>query len=155
MFYEWGWQSLSAVFAWLAKRPLWGLLESLIRRAPPYVALLLFLLPSLALFPVKLGALWLVAHGQKLLGVGVLIAAKIVGTAVVARLFSLTQPALMQLAWFARFYGWFKPWKDGWLALLRASAPWRLTRIFIGRMKARFRRIREHVQHWLRHRKSP
>jgi hypothetical protein len=148
MFYEWGWQSLSAVFTWLAKRPLWGLLEGLIRRAPPYTALVLFLLPSVALFPVKIGALWLIANGQKILGVTLIVIAKIVGTAVVARLFMLTQPALMQLAWFARFYHWFKRWKDAWMAVFRASWPWRYIRMLRMRIRQRVKRLAENWRSW-------
>jgi hypothetical protein len=47
---------------------------------------------------------------------------------VVARLFTLTQPALMRLAWFARLHGRWVPWKEALLARVRASAPWRLAR---------------------------
>ena len=141
MFYEWGWTHLSHVFVWLARRPLWAKLEAWMARLPPYAALLLFILPSLALFPVKLSALWLVSHGQKILGLIVIIAAKIVGTAVIARIFTLTQPALMQLKWFARFYNWFKPWKDGWMAMLRASAPWRAIRLARAKMRRWGQRI--------------
>jgi hypothetical protein len=148
MFYEWGWTSLSKVFAWLARRPLWGLLEAWIKRLPPYAALLLFLLPSLLLLPVKLGAFWLAAHGQKMVALVLLVAAKIVGTAVVARIFTLTQPALMQLAWFARFYNWFKPWKDAWMAVLRASAPWRALRQFRMRIRARWHIWRIEIRAW-------
>jgi hypothetical protein len=148
MFYEWGWTSLSAVFKWLARRRLWALLEFWIQRLPPYAALLLFLLPSLLLLPVKLGALWLAAHGQKVVAVVVLIVAKIVGTAVVARIFTLTQPALMRLAWFARFYNWFKPWKDAWMATLRASAPWRALRKIRLRIRARLHDWRMEIRTW-------
>lgn len=42
------------------------------------------------------------------LGLGHVLAAKLVGTALAARLFQLTHPALMQLHWFARLYA---PWK--------------------------------------------
>jgi hypothetical protein len=141
MFYEWGWTSLSAVFAWLAQRPLWAKLEAWISRRPPYVALLLFLLPTVVLFPVKLGALWLAAHGQKIIALIVIIIAKIFGTAIIARIFTLTQPALMQLAWFARFYNWFKPWKDTWMATLRASAPWRAIRRIRLRARLQLQRV--------------
>jgi hypothetical protein len=142
MFYEWGWQSLSAVFEWLAKRPIWGWLEAQIRRAPPWLALILFLLPSATLFPLKILALWLVAHGQKMAGVALIFAAKIVGTALIARLFVLTQPALMQIAWFARFFNWFKPWKDAWIAALRASWPWRYARVMNAQIRRQMRRWR-------------
>ena len=50
---------------------------------------------------------------------------KIGGTAVVARLFQLTQPALLQLRWFARWYPRWKTWKEAVLADIRHSAAWR------------------------------
>ena len=52
------------------------------------------------------------------------LAAKVAGTAAVARLFALTQPALMRLAWFARLYGWWKPWKDALIARVKSSPIW-------------------------------
>ena len=135
LFYDWGWETLSHAFDWLAKRPLWRSVESAIRRLPPWAALLLFLLPTVLLFPIKLAALWLIAHGKGTLGVIVIIGAKLVGTAVVARLFSLTQPALLQLRWFATIYHWFIPWKDLWLDAIRASWPWRVGRVIKYRVK--------------------
>lgn len=135
MFYEWGWESLGHVFDWLAKRPIWGLIERAIRRLPPRAALLVFLLPSVLLFPVKLLALWLVTSGQKLAGVALILIAKVVGTAIVARLFTLTQPALLQLEWFARLYRWLVPWKDAWMDAIRVSWPWRVGRVIKRRVK--------------------
>ncbi len=135
MFYEWGWETLAHVFDWLARRPLWKAMEDAIRRLPPWAAMLVFLLPSVLLFPVKLLALWLIAHGQRMLGVTAILLAKIVGTAVVARLFALTQPALMRLGWFAAAYRWFVPWKDAWLGAIRASWPWRVGRVIKFRVR--------------------
>lgn len=135
MFYEWGWETLAHVFDWLARRRLWHAMEEAIRRLPPWAALLVFALPTVLLFPVKLLALWLIASGQKTIGVVVILAAKIVGTAVVARLFSLTQPALLRLHWFAAAYRWFVPWKDAWLDAIRASWPWRAGRVIKYRVK--------------------
>ena len=135
LFYDWGWETLSHVFDWLAKRPLWRALENVIRKLPPWGALLVFLVPTVLLFPIKLAALWLIAQGQHVVGVLVIVAAKFVGTAVVARLFSLTQPALMKLYWFAAFYRWFIPWKDLWLDAIRSSWPWRAGRVIKRRVK--------------------
>lgn len=135
LFYDWGWETLSHVFDWLAKRPLWRAMENAIRRLPPWGAMLLFALPTVLLFPVKLAALWLIAQGKGTLGVIVIIGAKLVGTAVVARLFNLTQPALMKLRWFAAIYHWFIPWKDLWLDAIRASWPWRVGRVIKRRVK--------------------
>jgi hypothetical protein len=135
MFYEWGWETLAHVFDWLAKKRLWQAVEQAIRRLPSWAALLVFVLPTVLLFPVKLAALWLIANGQGAIGVGLIIAAKLVGTAVVARLFSLTQPALLRLHWFAALYRWFIPWKDAWLNAIRASWAWRAGRVIKFRVK--------------------
>jgi hypothetical protein len=135
LFYDWGWETLSHVFDWLARRPLWRAMENAIRRLPPWGAMLLFAVPTLLLFPIKLAALWLIAQGQHVIGVLVIVAAKLVGTAVVARLFSVTQPALLRVRWFAALYHWFIPWKDLWFDAIRASWPWRAGRVVKRRVK--------------------
>ena len=67
-----------------------------------------------------------------------IVAAKIAGTAMTARLFQLTHPALMKIGWFARGYGLWKPWKDYKLRQVRTSWPWRAGR----RLKQRARIVR-------------
>ncbi len=128
LFEEWGWEPLQRALAWLAERLHLSGLERWIARLPPYAALAVFALPSLALVPVKLAALALIGRGHALLGAGVIVVAKIAGTAVVARLFTLTRPALMRLAWFARAYGRWATWKAGLLRRVRASWAWRAGR---------------------------
>lgn len=125
LFEEWGWEPLAALLARLARLPLWAWVERRIEALPPWGALALFAAPALALFPVKLLALFLLGRGHAFAGLAVLIGAKLVGTAVLARLFTLTQPALMRLAWFARWYPRWKTWKDGVIAQVRASQLWR------------------------------
>ena len=88
-----------------------------------------FLLPALLLLPIKLLALGLIANGQHLLGLVVIVLAKLVGTAVVARLFTLTRPALLQLPWFVRLYSRWAAWKDSVLTQVRASWAWRAGRV--------------------------
>jgi hypothetical protein len=75
--------------------------------------------------PVKLVAVWLIARGQALTGLVLIVAVKLVGTAVLARLFALTQPALMKLAWFARGYGRWRAWKAELLDWVRTTPAWR------------------------------
>jgi hypothetical protein len=136
LFEEWGWAPLAALFARMARLPLWAWLERKITGLSPYGALLVFGVPMLALLPVKLLALYLFGLGQATSGLVVLIAAKILGTALMARLFQLTQPALMRLAWFARWYPRWKSWKDGLLAQVRQSALWRVVRQLKAQWKA-------------------
>ena len=73
----------------------------------------------------------------------VIISAKIAGTAIVARLFGLTKPTLLQLGWFARAYKRWSAWKNALLAQVRASWPWRLGRVLKHRLKQRWQRLRE------------
>ena len=135
LFEEWGWEPLARFFARLAKLPLWAKLESAIKALPPWAALLVFGIPVIALIPVKLLALYLFSQGHAVLGLTLVISAKITGTAVAARLFQLTEPALMRMAWFARIYTPWKAWKDRILTQVRQSAPWRSVRETKARIK--------------------
>jgi hypothetical protein len=119
VFEEWGWQPLAAGLARLAR------LEGQVRMLPPWPALAVFLVPSLLFLPLKLLSFWLIAGGH-VIWAGVLFAlAKVGGTALFARIFQLTQPALMRLAWFASAYNWFMPWKEAILARARETAVWK------------------------------
>ena len=138
LFEEWGWEPLAACFAALGRLPVWRQLERLVLRLPPWAALLAFGVPVLTLIPLKLLALYLLGEGHVGTGLGLILAAKIAGTALTARLFQLTHPALMQIGWFARGYGVFKPWKDYKLRQVRTSWPWRAGR----RLKQRARTVR-------------
>lgn len=128
LFEEWGWEPLAALVARLAKLPFFAWLEKQIRALPPYAALGAFFVPALLLVPVKIAALYFIAHGHGWLGLAGLLAAKIAGTAIVARLFALTQATLMQLAWFARWYPRWKAWKDRIMEEVRASPAWQAAR---------------------------
>lgn len=93
------------------------------------------------LLPVKLLALWFISQGRVLDGTLVILAAKLVGTAIVARLFTLTQAALMQLNWFVRAYLRWIGWKEALLRQVRAALPWRLGRLLKRRLRRRSHRL--------------
>ncbi|MBC7601377.1 MAG: hypothetical protein H7255_01785 [Ramlibacter sp.] len=133
IFEEWGWEQLSALVARIARLPVFAWLERKIQSLPPWGALAIFFVPALALLPVKLLALFLIGRSHPMLGLVVLIAAKLAGTALLARLFTLTQPALMKLAWFARLYPRWKNWKDSLIVRVKASPVW----LAAGRAKRR------------------
>ncbi len=141
LFEEWGWEPLQRALAWVGRLPVLRRLEQRTRTLPPYGALALFLLPTVALLPVKLLALWLIGHGQVISGTLVILGAKLVGTAIVARLFTLTRPALMRLAWFAQVYTRWLNWKEALLTQVRASWPWRLGRVVKRQMAQRWKRL--------------
>jgi hypothetical protein len=129
LFEEWGWRPLSAALAWLARFAPIARLEAWIASLRPYPSLFVFAAPTALLLPLKFAAMWLLAQGQVAAATGIFVSAKIASTALVARIFTLTQPALMRIVWFARAYNWFVPWKDAFFAMIRASWPWRYGRM--------------------------
>lgn len=146
VFEEWGWRPLADLLGRLARWRPWAAVEALIIRLPPYAALVVFVLPSTLLLPLKLVAIVLVANGQVFLAGLLFIAAKVVATALIARLFMLTQPALMQIGWFAWTYDTVMPWKEALVDRVHASWPWRAGRVWKERarrvMAAQWRRLR-------------
>lgn len=143
LFEEWGWEPLRRVFALIARLPVIRQVEAALKRLPPRWAFVVLVLPSLLILPVKLAAVWFVAKGHVVFGVGVIVAAKVGGTALLAWLFQLIQPALMQLGWFARLYARWAAWKAELLAWVRASGVWRTARAIKLRVKRLFRRGRQ------------
>lgn len=104
VFEEWGWRPLANLLGQLARLKPIAWLEDRIRLLPPYGALAIFALPSASLFPLKLLALYLIAQGKTVLATALFVGAKVVGTALIARLYMLTEHALMRIGWFKRAY---------------------------------------------------
>lgn len=129
VFEEWGWRPLSAALARLARYAPIAALERLIQSLPPYGALFVFAVPSLLFFPLKLIAMVLIAQGHEI-SAGLLFAgAKVAGTALIARLFILTEAQLMRIPWFAYLYGVVMPWKNALTEWARQTWVWRMGRV--------------------------
>jgi len=137
VFEEWGWRPLAAALARLSRLKPIAWLEAHIQRLPPYGALVIFAMPSILILPLKLIALYLITAGQEVAAALLFIGAKIVGTAIVARLFQLTEQQLLRIPWFAWAYGIVMPWKHALTDWIRSSWAWRYGRV----MKERLRRL--------------
>lgn len=138
---EFGWRPLSA---WLGRLDQWPPLyrvEARIRRLPARLALVLFLVPALLLFPLKLVALALIQAGHTAVGVALIVGAKVLGTALVGRLFVLLEPQLMKYAWFVRALAWWRATRRQVDVALRASAFGRRVRVARRRWRAWLRRV--------------
>jgi hypothetical protein len=135
LFEEWGWRPLSELLARLAKFAPVAAIERWIAGLPPYAALLVIALPTTLLLPLKLVAVWLLANEYFTTATLLFLGAKVASTALIARVFILTKPALMQIAWFQRAYNWFVPWKDALFAEIRSSWAWRYGRMVKTRVK--------------------
>jgi len=128
---EWVWDAMQACMAWIGKLPGVRWCEARIAGLPPYAAMVAFLIPGAILVPFKLLAFWLIARGHGLLGLQVFVIAKIVGTAFLARIFALTEPALLTIGWFARFHAAFTAWRDRLYAYVKSLPAWQAAKAWI------------------------
>jgi hypothetical protein len=114
LFEAWLWEHLSPVVRWIAQHIAWRELRekiaALIERLPPYPTLLVFLVPVVLLFPLKLLGLWMLAHGSWLGAMATLALAKVAGMGVTAFIFDVTRPKLLQLPWFRWLYEHMLVW---------------------------------------------
>jgi hypothetical protein len=141
LFEEWGWRPLSDFIARLARYAPIAAIERMIAGLPPYAALFAIALPTTLLLPLKFVAVWLLANQHFATATLLFLGAKVASTALIARVFILTKPALMRIGWFARIYDWFVPWKDALFAQIRASWVWRYGRMLKTRIKLELARM--------------
>jgi hypothetical protein len=104
VFEEWLWDALKAGIRRLAALGPLRALDRGLRRLGPWPSLLVLLFPALLLFPFKIAALWALSEGRPMLGLAVLIGAKLIGTALAAWLFDAVRDSARRLAWFDRLY---------------------------------------------------
>ena len=142
LFEEFGWRPLAAWLGRLALWAPWAALEARIAAASPPVALLLFVVPVLLLLPVKLVALHLIATGRPVAGVAVILAAKLVGTAIGGRLYMLTRRSLMRYARIARAFAWWRLMRGRVRQALRRSRTWQAMRRSVQRLREAWATLR-------------
>lgn len=70
----------------------------------PAMTLLVFAVPVIPLFPLKLVGLWLLAHEYWTGAVFTIVFAKLLGVGVTAFVFDVTRAKLLEMHWFERIY---------------------------------------------------
>src|SRR5262249_30100286 len=114
LFEAWLWSHLKPIVQWIVDLVPWRRLKEKLAAAiealPPYATLLVFIVPVVLLFPIKLIGLWMLAHGHWFGALAVLGLAKVVSMGVTAFIFDLTRPKLLQLSWFRWFYEHMLVW---------------------------------------------
>ena len=138
---EFGWRPLARWVARLAQWPPLARLEIRLRRVSPKTALALFLAPAVLLFPLKMLALWLIHDGRPVLGISLIVVAKLVGTALVGRLFVLVEPQLMSFDRFARAVRWWRDIQRRVKAAVVGMAAWRALRVSTRWLRTTLRRM--------------
>ncbi len=140
-FEEWLWDRLTAMMARVARLPVLRRLEVRLAALPPYRAMGVFLLPGLLLLPVNLFAVWLTANNQALAGTAILIAAKLTGTAILARLFAVCKPSLLTVGWFRNLYEGLVRLKTRLYSAIKAMPAWQTVVRWKNAMKVRVARL--------------
>lgn len=77
----------------------------------PAMTLIVFVVPIIPLFPLKLVGLWLLTHEYWTSAVFTILFAKLLGVGVTAFIFDVTRDKLMEMAWFERLYELVLKWR--------------------------------------------
>jgi hypothetical protein len=104
----WLWDHLEPVVAWfVALLPLRSFKQWLAERVDtlsPAMTLVVFIVPVIPLFPLKLVGLWLLAHEYWISAILTIVFAKFLGVGVAAFIFDVTRDKLLQMDWFEKLY---------------------------------------------------
>ena len=128
---------LNVAMAAVARWPPIAKLEAWLVSLPPYAALCAFVTPSILILPIKLIALWFASIGQYELALGALIVGKMLGTAVLARLYRILRPRLMTIPWFAKADTWFFYWRDQAYAFVKSLPAWKRISAMVQQLRVR------------------
>ncbi|HTO62421.1 MAG TPA: hypothetical protein VMM15_14330 [Bradyrhizobium sp.] len=104
----WLWDHLEPIVArFVAAIPLHAFKQWLAERVDalsPAMTLIVFIVPVIPLFPLKLAGFWLLAHEHWMSAFFTILVAKFLGVGVTAFIFDVTRPKLLEMAWFERLY---------------------------------------------------
>jgi hypothetical protein len=104
----WLWDHLEPIVASVVARiPLRTFKEWLAERVDtlsPAMTLIVFIVPVIPLFPLKLVGLWLLTHEYWISAILTIIFAKFLGVGVAAFVFDVTRPKLLEMGWFESLY---------------------------------------------------
>jgi hypothetical protein len=106
----WLWDHLepivARVVAWIPLRRFKAWLAERVDTLSPAMTLIVFIVPVIPLFPLKLFGLWLLANEYWVSAILTIVFAKFLGVGVAAFVFDVTRSKLLQMAWFKILYDW-------------------------------------------------
>ena len=147
-FEEWLWDHLTTFMAWVARARVFRWLEARLATLPPYAAMAVFVIPGALLLPVKIAALYLMTRGHPGGGLMIIIVAKVVGTAIVARIFTVCRPSLLTVRWFHRLYEAIVRLKLRLYMAIKSMPAWETAVRWKMAFKARFGRSGHFTRQW-------
>ncbi|CAN5317110.1 hypothetical protein BH11PSE4_BH11PSE4_42720 [soil metagenome] len=104
----WLWDHLepvvARVVALIPLRAFKAWLSAQVARLSPAMTLVVFIIPLVLLFPLKLVEVWLLRHHYWMTAIALIVASKFIGVGVLAFVFDVTRDKLLQMNWFRRMY---------------------------------------------------
>src|SRR6201996_6731245 len=104
----WLWDHLEPIVArFVSMLPMRAFKQWLAERVDalsPAMTLIVFAVPVIPLFPLKLVGLWLLTHEYWTSAVFTILFAKFLGVGVTAFIFDVTKSKLLEMAWFEKLY---------------------------------------------------
>ena len=104
----WLWDHLEPIVerivAWIPLRAFKQWLSERVDTLSPAMTLIVFAVPLIPLFPLKLIGLWLLANEYWVSAVVVIVLGKFVGVGVTAFIFDVTRSKLLEMRWFEKLY---------------------------------------------------
>jgi hypothetical protein len=100
---------LNAFKQWLADR---------VDTLSPAMTLIVFIVPVIPLFPLKMIGVWLLVHEYWLSAVTTILFAKLLGVGVTAFVFDVTRPKLLEMPWFEKLYEFVLSLREKCMALV-------------------------------------
>ena len=133
---EWLWDLLSALGHSLVRLLNLERVERWLSQTSPRTALLAFLLPILIVTPINIAAIWLLLHGLLIEGVLLEVCAKLLGTLLVARVFSLTKTQLLTFRVIAAIYNTISYWLRWAHEKIAETAIYKFSKVIKAQVKA-------------------
>jgi hypothetical protein len=130
---------------WLSKLRIFARVGSWVRSLGPYSTLALFVIPFIALEPIKPVGLYLIASGRVIDGALVIGAGEVLKITIIERLFQVGRDKLMSIPAFARCYEFLMSWR----AYLETLAVWQAMLRWVQAIKERGHRMWAFARHCL------
>jgi len=112
------------------------LLERWVAETGPGGMLLALLAPTAVIVPAKLLGFWVMAHGHFVLGLTIILVAKMVGMSVLVRLYAVGRDKLLAIGWYRRLHDGVLHVKAWAYDHVRATAVWAASQRLFARVRA-------------------
>lgn len=140
-FQEWFWNAAKPIIEKISVYKIIQVVEDWVKKLNPACSLLLFVFPAAVVQIAEIWGLKISASGSPFLGTSVYLLAKIFGFMAISRIYYVTKPKTMQIAWFKAFIDWFLKIKGIVYAKLEEVGVWKL----IKRMRLRLNLFKNNI----------